>query len=389
MKTFGTTSIAVLLACTVACGSSGDDAAGGAGGGVVDGGVGAGGSAGGSGGALPDADSDAGPSSIEGDFSHGSLCTVRGTGFGDHPDFHPDADKLIRMWETFETGDFTSNAYGSWSLFNPDAIELMEQSPTARNAAGDSFLYRRNETSLGNLEFPSQDHEAYYFAHWIRLSDDFDVCGSNGTQQWKGTRLSSGNNQVNVYWAYGCADGFNIAIEYTSPQILRWQAQIAPLPEPPARLEGWHRWDMYVRKSTSADSNDGELQIFVDNERVYDFLTDTGVPHHGGMGFDSEGGDFATRVAIGSYFSSASVGTWLDYDDLYISHTLARVELCDGPTFETSRHCELQEPIPWTDTAVEFRVNRGTFPVDDDAWLFVVDESGAPSTAYAVRVLPD
>jgi len=315
-------------------------------------------------------------SSVSGVFTHGSTVTITGSSFGTHGDYHPDQDKLIRIWETFETGNFVSNPYQRWKIFNPPALEIIDNSPTKRASQENNYLYRRNNTGLGNIFISGQDHEEYWVSHWIRISDSFNVC-QGGSRQWKLTRFWStqGSGKVNLYPSYGCSVGYNMGIEFTSPQILAHQTRFLKGSPP---LTGWHRWDIYIKKSTTAISNDGTLQIVVDNELVYDFKRDTGDSYHGGMNFDSQNGDFASAIDIGSYFSGASSETYIDYDDIYISHTRARVEICNSSNFSTSNQCEVQTPLSWSDTSITITVNAGALSLSE-ACVYVVDGNGNTS----------
>ena len=307
--------------------------------------------------------------------THALQLTISGSGFGTHADFHPDPDKLVRMWETFETGDFSSNPYGKWEQFNPPALELIKNSPTAREAAGDTWAYRRNNTGLGNIIIPGQAHGEYWISYWTRFSPSWDLtCGSGG--QWKGTRITSSNNKVNVYPGWGIDDGFHWGLEFVNPFINVWKTQFMPQHDPPSNQPStsWQRWDEYIKKASSSNANDGKLMLRVDNVLVYDYATVTG-PKLGINDFDDEGGDFAKSIAIGSYFKRACSGVYVEYDDIYISHTQARVEICNASSFSKSTHCEIQVPISWSDSSITLIANQGSLSASD-MYLYVVDRTG-------------
>jgi len=320
-------------------------------------------------------------SNVSKDFTHGSTLTIIGSGFGTHGDFHPDSDKLVRVWETFESGTFSGNGYKSWGLFNPPSLELIQNSSTSRGAVGDIWLYRRNNTNLGNIFTTGTDgslRQEFWISHWLRKSDNFDVC-QGGTTQWKGTRVTSNSNssgrKVNTYSGYHCGAGskHHIGIEFTVPQILRHQTYWY---SNKALLRGsWHRWDMYIKRATSANSNDGKNQIYIDNVLAYDFKRDTGDLYYNGMDFDDQGGDFAREIAIGSYFSGASSDTYIDYDDIYISHTQARIEICNSSSFSSSNHCEIQTPTSWSNSTITVIANQGSLS-PSEMYLYVVDRTG-------------
>ena len=72
------------------------------------------------------------------------------------------------------------------------------------------------------------------------------------------------------------------------------------------------------------------------------------------------------------------------YDDVYVSFTQARVELCDSATWSTRTHCELQIPVTWTDTGSSIYLNQGSFASGSTAYLYVVDKNGVPSAGYPI-----
>ena len=322
--------------------------------------------------------------SVVGTVAHDSIVTITGLNLGSHAQYHGTQGKLARMWENFETGNFTSNPYGKWGLFSPPALSILKDSPTKRGGKNDHYLFRRNNLELGALEIPGQDHKEYFLSHYIRISDSFSVCEGQ-THQWKLSRFTSVNNKVNVYPDYNCNGNstlFVMGIEFTNPQILGHQTYIsAPFSTP---QKNWHRWDIYIKKASDSAAYDGILQIYIDNKLVYDFKKDTGIPYLNGKGFSNSNGDFAGSIFIGSYFSGASANTYVDYDDIYLDHTLARVEIGENPNWNECTHSEIQPPISWSQDSIKIKVNQGTFSQNGTAYFFVIDKSGTASDGYAI-----
>ncbi len=79
----------------------------------------------------------------------------------------------------------------------------------------------------------------------------------------------------------------------------------------------------------------------------------------------------------------------LHWDEVYVDRTQARVELGDAATWTASTHFEIQIPEAWSTTAVTFRVNRGTLPPGETAYLYVVDSEGnVNADGYPVPMEP-
>lgn len=78
----------------------------------------------------------------------------------------------------------------------------------------------------------------------------------------------------------------------------------------------------------------------------------------------------------------------MDFGEIYIDNTPARVEICSGAAWSSRAHCEIQIPTAWSDTATTITVNQATFLNDGSTtyYLFVVDPTGTPnSTGYPIK----
>jgi hypothetical protein len=94
-------------------------------------------------------------------------------------------------------------------------------------------------------------------------------------------------------------------------------------------------------------------------------------------------------IKIGWYRSGFVNGSIADgistvqYDDIYMDSSWARIEIGDAPTYDASTHREIQIPIVWNDGQIDFTVNKGSFN-GGTAYLFVVDENGNASAGYPI-----
>lgn len=68
-------------------------------------------------------------------------------------------------------------------------------------------------------------------------------------------------------------------------------------------------------------------------------------------------------------------------DDIYIDDTWARAMIGNTSTFATSTQREIQIPSVWADGSVTVTVNRGNFGATANAWLYVVDSTGASNVS--------
>ena len=317
--------------------------------------------------------------------AHGQTFTIRGSGFGVHRDDHPNADKLIRVFDDFNDGTLTASPYGSWSVFNgsanPSPVAYSRENPrTSRTGDGH---YRRTHVGLGHLSIGAGNRREYYSSFYMRLSDQFDISSaSSGTHQFKIIRLfstnTSGAGKINVYPAIGASDGFHYMFEHIKPEILRHHAQLSAIPNRPT---GWHKMAIYYKKSSAPGANDGKCLVWWDNRLVFDwrshFENSANDPSNvitGDADFDD--GDLAGEWSVGNYFSSASTNTWVDFDDIYMSHTLARVEIGNASTYAASTVLETQAPVAWADNQITLQTNLGALSEQQPMYLYVTDQYG-------------
>lgn len=332
----------------------------------------------------------AGPaiSGWSGSLQHGGTLSLNGSGFSVRPDFHAHADKLARVFDDFNDATLKTNPYLTWYVAHESGQPAILGTTTPRTpVVGDGF-YRRTSVGLGFMGINAGSHAEYYFEAYVRLNA-FDICSApDGTHQFKVVRLYSSDNGadggVNLYPAIGCSDGWNHAAEHVQPEVPRWASQIGAIADRPT---GWHHLAVYYKKSTAPGANDGKAQIFWDRRMVWDWASHYADPANqiGVTGdFDSDGADLAGNWAVGNYFSSASAGTSVDFDDVIMDHTRARVMLCNANTFAASTQCETQEPRSWSDTRIDLRTNLGALSRSSTLYAYVVDRDGSFSPAFAL-----
>lgn len=329
-------------------------------------------------------------SGFSGAITHGGLMTLTGAGFGAHGDFHAAGDKLIKMWDDFDDGELRCNDYQCWSLATPEALAIAAEHP--RSARLGDRQYRRKSTSLGSLEFYGIGNERrYYASFYIRLSDSFDITtATSGTHQFKVIRWWSREDgdddpAENVYPAIGHNDGWHLAAEHFDPEVRRSCSQLSAIPNPPgptAPSTGWHKMAIYIEKAGAVGANDGKLRIWWDNRQVFDWkshFSSPSLPSYCPVisgDFDADGADLAWHLAFGHYFSSASSSTYAEFDDLYLGHSQARVELANASTIEQATVVEPQPPTSWSSGRIDVKVNLGGLRADQPLWAYVTDDAG-------------
>lgn len=151
----------------------------------------------------------------------------------------------------------------------------------------------------------------------------------------------------------------------------------------------WERIEVYIKQETaSSTSNDGRIiisQTVANRDGTYQRHTYDSGPN---LNVDYFLADKTNWITFGNELSNCS-GTntgSLDMttrlDDIYIDNTIARVELCDAPTWSASTHCEIQIPSSWSDSSITITGNQGSFSNMNGTYLYVVDANGIVSNGY-------
>ncbi len=69
-------------------------------------------------------------------------------------------------------------------------------------------------------------------------------------------------------------------------------------------------------------------------------------------------------------------GAFVYFDDVYIDDTWARVMIGNQPTFVASTHREIQIPSSWDNSSITITLNKGSFSILSNIYLYVIDENG-------------
>lgn len=334
---------------------------------------------------VPSAQADVAVNSVSGTWQKGSALVIQGAGFGPHGDFHQDMDKLIRVFDDFNDGTLTTNPYMTWGVYNARASALAQDNP--RTQSGQEGFYRRNRSGLGFLSLPGRKEQEYFASFYMRLSDGFNITADPlGTHQFKIFRLYSANNRINVYPTIGGDDGLFMAVEFVKPEVMRYQTQIDAVPDRP---KGWHKMTLYFKKNSAPGAKNGKCQVWWDNKLVFDWSSQfkdpknnpTYAPNYPVTGdFELNDADLAGEWALGDYFSSAGLNTWVDFDDVYINHTQARVEVGNAPTYAACTVLEPQIPTSWSGGRIGVNVNPGALG-NGNLYVYVIDKSGNVNSA--------
>jgi hypothetical protein len=236
-------------------------------------------------------------------------------------------------------------------------------------SAGFSTLYTNAVIYLDHIDLISGSYLQWKMMRWYKVPDVLDHA-----QGLSGAYLS------NRLLSTGVFTGFN-----SSTQYVYWLDSQSGRTNLPGRRT-WYRYETWLRMNSAPGTGNGTFRVKVTNPATGQVVADNTINN---VMFNASGdsGNFRYLV-VQNYFGNASDGGYSQagngqavafWDDLYISQSEARVEVCDQATYSSCVNKEIQVPTSWADNRITVRLNKGN-KSQVGAYLYVVDSTGAVNT---------
>jgi hypothetical protein len=321
---------------------------------------------------------------ITGTVADDQVITINGLGFGTNP--------LQSEWLGGSTGAIESGSSGSIFLSsqrsgwyehgdNNQAIFDNRRAYSGRQSlAFDPTVARYHDGRFGLIYDTGSNFRELYSSYVSYLDS-----GGATEGQWKMIRWCYTNSVVddsipNAYisnWGTNPGDFFQVHAGGADSKNNWFDKNILPLPS------AWYRVETYIRPSSMPTLSDGEF--WVRTTRLSDGLVQeqrfTNIKNYN----DSETQRYR-YIVFQNYMGNLQYdGTpgptkvWLD--DIYVSQSQARVEMCTSPTWALCRKKEIQPLVSWSANKVSVKLNRGGLSSFTGAYLYVVDNTGAANAA--------
>jgi hypothetical protein len=318
-------------------------------------------------------------------FSHKSIVTASGSGFGSKSTVPP------VVWDDASGTNILDKWDGAWPDTNPAAnlsYRLPQRGislPHARDTRYIAGAHRDNdgpEAGYNVILFKTRtisSFPAYTYASWYQRADDAWVFGEDNN--FKTFAVSTGNSPYESptdYWylAYNTpwpdsrtsaasyifgtkdpAHGSNIRLPDANGHNQWWDEAANP-------MSGvWTKVEMEIKYTPQ---NDGYIKLWENGDLRVDYSGPT----------DHMPGTVRTE-GIGGYARMyGQPNNWRYFADVYLDYSRARIILGNAPTYSASTIHEVQVPTSWSDSSVSFVVNLGKLADDAIAYLYVVDANG-------------
>ncbi|MDA8113517.1 MAG: hypothetical protein M0Z43_02155 [Acidithiobacillus sp.] len=314
-------------------------------------------------------------------------------------------------WDNLEDGVCSTTAtIGTWSSVNALQISTVNQrhSLSTRNATA-AFVAAGDEHGYFT---GGSDSPRWFAQYWWYIPSNFQWRGGN-IKMFRFWSTGSGTNNWYFLPRPGTATGHGMLAWDEMPLTSNYYSGTCP----PDAGTGWY---------PLTQTDDCVDAVFGRSCNCSDWLAkgiewrgfDTDMPHSTWHLFQVEWGDSDVDTANGQLriwadgrliFEKTNLTTrttsqpsqkrpkevgWynsnttdaigdLYIDDAYIDNSWARVEIGDASTYAACTHREIQPITVWGATTT-ITVNQGSFANDASAYLFLIDDTGAPSPGYSI-----
>jgi chitodextrinase len=320
---------------------------------------------------------------ISGTAADGQVVSISGNNFGNF-------GGTIVSWDDFENHPVDSSVVGTspiigpqWSTLTQDPIVFSNQ---RSHSGGKSVFVNWQVYGISSFGWSGQGpYDQLYITFWRWMEGDYsadrNIChtgdgyncnhklyylfGSSPSDLPQGMPLIPAGG---VDWAYYNQSGVVGSSVYNTKD---WNYDNTK--------QIFQRWEVWQKLNTPYTASNGEIKMWIDGQ----LGIDTNTYRHRYVDYLYD--DFRLGNMAGGFEASAQA--W--FDDLYISTTQARVELGNASTWNACTHREIQvvSPQNWGNDSLNFTFRRGTFNVGDQAYVFVVDQNGNPSSGYPVTIV--
>ena len=306
--------------------------------------------------------------SVEGILKHGQAIQVKGAGFG------ATGRELPNLFDDFESGDLGNNLNtGLWSTDSGNGSE----DPIFDNF----FAFSGSQSGYGDM---SSGGDSAAFIRGVNSSRIYVslmfrykvTSGSPSTT--KGVRVHA-DDGPNVYTSYpgvfvqdyltsnrntiGANDDGGTFSDYGPGNI---------------EQNRWVRLEYYIEMSSPAGASNGIVNSWVDMKEDSSWA---GVNRAAGVN------DVYQLVMMPFYFGNGGAGkVW--YDDVYISRSKARLELCDSGNWSDCSGRSIQVPSSWSGSVIEAKLNLAGLDGANNLYLYVVGDDGAVSDSFLLGSAP-
>ena len=335
-------------------------------------------------------------SGVSGTIADDQTVVISGSGFG--------SNSLKQEWLGGSSGRVDSQANGTridtlgwpnWSLLTPSTPTYPHVSTERSWSGGKSIAFdTRGTTEYKQTLFYDTGSAGYttmYTNALIYL--DYQTLLSGSRFQWKMIRwykvadvLDHANNLSGALmsnWQGTNPASYLAGFNASSSQYTYWFNDLGSKQILPGK-GAWYRYETWVKMNSTPGTADGTYRVKVTDPVTGSVVVDQLISN---VMYNATGDSGNFRyVVLQNYFGNASNGGYSQpdnaqavawWDDIYMSQSQARVEVCSSPTWAQCASREIQAASVWSDGSITVKLNKGANLDFTNAYLYVTDSSGA------------
>lgn len=319
-------------------------------------------------------------------LANGEPATITGSSFGSKSSAQP------IKWDTFEIYTLSQSISGvgsspQWLLpgSNPPVADDTHAHSGSKAAYSDFPLNDPPNCSFSQVSLSFSDVTQLYVSYWVYWDTSTSADISSG-DWFKMSRFNyntpySGDPWLKPeFWVdYGIPEGLETPrgyLQYQYGSTSAYATYKTTGGQSNAFTHGnWHRLEFWMKLSSTPGASDGDHEFLIDAQST-PLSLDSGTP-----GVTCPTGStcyyniFQMNLSGCGYTESDHPYMWLD--DCYVDSTQARVEIGNASTWSACTHREIQIPTSWSNTSISITANFGSFSINDDIYIYVVDSDGA------------
>lgn len=311
-------------------------------------------------------------SNTSGSISHNQIVTINGSGFGTKSPVAPLLyDSVDGMYETISQnavvptgGSNPWNSSGGSDMYNP-TFNL--NNPRGKNIAKYNNSLSPSSAKnavLGGKVWEECAGKKLYISYWMYPYTSVDSPSySNKLMRLTNDGGYALGDKSTVVWGYNGQQiiAHSIVENYVGVVWLDY-----------GDVGAWNRLEVVVDNSTNPKPT---VAGYTNNTFRGSFTSSASIS------------DIKGIYTIGADWSNDQnnpVPT-IDWGEIYVDNTTARVEICNNSTKATSTHCEIQIPQNvWSTSQIEIKLNQGSFADGASAYLYVVDSNNEISNGIPI-----
>jgi len=305
---------------------------------------------------------------VSGTISHDQVVTISGSNFGNKSQAAPalwDAVDNQPAYSNLNEGQVipTGTAY-PWEENSRYGSDVMYTTARAQRGFREAHYYFPVKGMLTGHDLGGASVDKFYATWWIKPTHDI-ITGPGGSASTKLIRVWEDGNgdHSRLSWT---GDQLTFAPGYGQEIVGSWRNWRG-------QSNQWNRVEVYV------DSTNNIYQTVTNGELIYNPTNWQSVPGHPlnkiwVIGLDA------------SYPGNLDPNMMVDFGEIYVDTTPARVEICTGSSWDSRGHCEIQIPQVWSASNIQVKVNQGTLSNGQIAYLYVVNTSNQVSAPQSITV---